>query len=195
MVIVKEATLGNKKMRIITDESPESPREWDNLGKMVCFHRRYNLGDKHELTVDELKALIRRKDVISLPLFLYDHSGLSMSTNRNYPFNDRWDSMQVGYIYITFEDIRKAYGIKRLTSKLIDKVINVLVSEVETYNLYLHGEVYGFEIVELKTCNLGHEHEETLDSCFGFYGSNFEDNGIFDYAGEEWKNAQWVEHD
>lgn len=29
------------------DEYPESPREWDNLGTMVCFHNRYRLGDKH----------------------------------------------------------------------------------------------------------------------------------------------------
>jgi hypothetical protein len=28
------------------DESPESPREWDNAGIMVCWHRNYNLGDQ-----------------------------------------------------------------------------------------------------------------------------------------------------
>lgn len=27
------------------DEYPKSPREWDNLGTMVCFHRDYKLGD------------------------------------------------------------------------------------------------------------------------------------------------------
>lgn len=29
------------------DEYPESPREWDNLGTMVCFHRDYKLGDPY----------------------------------------------------------------------------------------------------------------------------------------------------
>lgn len=34
-------------LKIVADDSPESPREWDNLGTMVCFARRYDLGDKH----------------------------------------------------------------------------------------------------------------------------------------------------
>ena len=25
----------------------DDPRSWDNIGTMVCFHSRYNLGDKH----------------------------------------------------------------------------------------------------------------------------------------------------
>jgi hypothetical protein len=24
----------------------DSPRDWDNLGTMACWHRRYNLGDE-----------------------------------------------------------------------------------------------------------------------------------------------------
>ncbi len=35
-----------KRVRIIQDSDPMSPREWDNVGKMVCWHRRYNLGDE-----------------------------------------------------------------------------------------------------------------------------------------------------
>ena len=34
---------------IMDDSDPMNPREEnDNLGKMVCFHRRYSLGDKHD---------------------------------------------------------------------------------------------------------------------------------------------------
>lgn len=30
------------------DECPQNPRtEWDNLAHMICWHRRYSLGDKH----------------------------------------------------------------------------------------------------------------------------------------------------
>ena len=32
---------------ISPDEMADSPRSWDNLGTMVCWHRRYQLGDKH----------------------------------------------------------------------------------------------------------------------------------------------------
>lgn len=35
-------------LQVFRDEYAENPCEWDNLGKMVCWHRRYNLGDKHD---------------------------------------------------------------------------------------------------------------------------------------------------
>ena len=34
------------KLEIFDDLNPCSPREFDNLGTMVCFHRRYDLGDQ-----------------------------------------------------------------------------------------------------------------------------------------------------
>jgi len=36
------------KLEIEQDSSPESPRTWDNLGTMVCFHKRYDLGDDND---------------------------------------------------------------------------------------------------------------------------------------------------
>ena len=36
-------------IEIEQDENPESPREWDNLTTMICFHKKYNLGDKHDI--------------------------------------------------------------------------------------------------------------------------------------------------
>lgn len=34
-------------IKIEQDDPMESPREWDNVGTMICFHRNYSLGDKH----------------------------------------------------------------------------------------------------------------------------------------------------
>jgi len=34
------------KIEIEPDLDPMDPREWDNLATMVCWHRRYNLGDE-----------------------------------------------------------------------------------------------------------------------------------------------------
>ena len=36
-------------LEIYQDEHGESPREWDNMCQMICFHKRYNLGDKHDI--------------------------------------------------------------------------------------------------------------------------------------------------
>ncbi len=36
----------DKILEIYHDEMPEFPREWENLGIMICGHRNYNLGDE-----------------------------------------------------------------------------------------------------------------------------------------------------
>ena len=100
---IKTYTHGNTKLEIHNDESPESPRTWDNLGKMICHHRRYNLGDEHTInpnhynSYDEMrKAIIRKEDVaVILPMYMYEHSGISIATT---PFNCPWDSGQIGFI-------------------------------------------------------------------------------------------------
>lgn len=34
------------KLLIVAPFEPMSPREWDNIGTMVCWHKRYDLGDE-----------------------------------------------------------------------------------------------------------------------------------------------------
>jgi hypothetical protein len=169
----------NCTIHIYPDDDPESPREWDNMGTMVCFHNRYNLGDeKHDFyDPDDLLDFLNENKgkIIYLPLYLYDHSGISMSTGREYPFNCPWDSGQVGIIYVTYETIRKEYRCKRVSKKLRQRVVEYLQGEVETYDQYLTGDVYYYNV----TCN---KCGESVDSCGGFYGSNWKENGILEQA-------------
>lgn len=147
-------------IRIEQDEDSQNPRtKYDNFGHMICFHSRYDLGDKHEMSKEDLLAMIKRKDVIALPLYLYDHSGITMSTT---PFNDRWDSSHVGYVYTTFKDIRENYMVKRVTKAIKEKAIELMKAEVANYDDYLTNNVYGYVIED--------QDGETLDSCWGFYG-------------------------
>ena len=225
------------KLKIEYDDFPLNPRtDFDNFGHMVCWHSRYELGDKHDfdepieflkqrvrstLTADEiieytkkanlddvrliydrserewalqdkyndkwyteytffagslkdsdmakecilevlpinaLKELADRKNLI-LPLYLYDHSGITMSCSNTYPYNDRWDGGQVGWIYASYDEIKKEYG--KLNEENIDKADSLLLREVETYDSYLRGETYGFTI---------EENGVEVDSCWGFMG-------------------------
>jgi hypothetical protein len=92
----------------------DSPRSWDNLGTMVCAHRSCDLPQESGYTTDsagyeELMASLsssKRCGCIVLPVYMYDHSGTALSTT---PFSCRWDSGQVGYIYVDYTDIRKVY--------------------------------------------------------------------------------------
>ena len=158
------------ELEIEQDSSPDSPRTWDNLGTMVCFHKRYNLGDKTDYrssdydSWDELKQGIidNEGEVVILPLFLYDHSGITISTT---PFSCNWDSGQVGFIFVSKHKIKKE-GIDET------KVLDYLKGEVETYDQYLTGDVWGYRIYEVETCSMGHEHKTLVDSCWGFYGED-----------------------
>lgn len=163
---IEKLTNGNT-IEIHIDEHPESPREWDNLGSMICWHRNYSLGDsehpeKWETPADFIKWATRNR-VAYLPLYLYDHSGITMNTTG---FSCPWDSGQVGYIYVTTEKMREEYNCKAVSKKLRERVLGYLKNEVETYDQYLTGSVYGYIIKD--------EKDEEIDSCWGFYGTTQE---------------------
>lgn len=174
------------RLRVIHDDMAIDPREnFDHLGTMVCWHRRYNLGDKHSFDspgdfMDWLRSEYGKNGYIILPVYMYDHSGIALSTSRSYPFNDSWDAGQVGWIYVTKEKVRSEYSVNRVTRLLREKVLDVLVSEVELYSDYVSGNVWGFEVYEVCTCDKCHcGREEFVDSCFGFYG-DIESSGLLD---------------
>ena len=161
-------------LKVIRDDCPESPRDWDNLGTMYCEHSRYTLGDKDaEDPRDEDGNL--PKDILFLPLYLYDHSGVTMSTS---PFSCPWDSGCVGIIYVTKEKVKQEYGWKVLTKARKEKILQSLENEVTVYDQYLTGDVYGFQVVEYDKED-GYEQE--VDSCWGFYGSDVTCNGMLDH--------------
>ena len=170
-------------IKIVYDESPSNPRtEWDNFGHMLCFHSGYNLGDEHQYSSDQYESLEElfkeiekeKGECYMLPLRLYDHSGISISTSESYPYNDRWDSGSVGFIYVSRKEILKEYKVKKVSKTLRKTVMDNLQCEVETYNQYLTGDVYGY-VVEDPV-------DEEVDSCYGFYGSDFKDNGLRECA-------------
>jgi predicted transcriptional regulator len=164
-------------IKIYQDEFPSNPREEDNLGTMICFHSRYNIGDEHRLSVEEAKQIEEeakqieaRKDVISLPIFLYDHSVQSISTSS---FIGRaqyaeWDSGRVGFIYVEKAKVRAEWKVKRISPKLHKKIVEILTAEVKTYDSYMRGECYGYEISD--------ENDETVDNCGGYIGDYDDEN-------------------
>ena len=107
-------------VEIHQDQDDNSPREWSNLSTMVCMHTQYTLGDKHDYHStnytgwDDLRAAIEREHdtAVILPLYLYDHSGITMRTE---PFHCPWDSGQIGWTFISKKKVRKEYSTKRIS--------------------------------------------------------------------------------
>lgn len=173
-------------LMVVADEFPESPREWDNLGTMICFHRNYKLGDEHNFSnPDDCKDFLENEDIgVILPLFLYDHGGITMSVK---PFSCQWDSGQVGWIYVTKEDIKKEFG--DLSPETLSKVTNYLCGEVKVYDQFIQGDVYGFKLLSPHECGCDYctcDGEE-VDSCWGFYGHDVKENGILDYLDKKYR--------
>lgn len=236
--------------KIRQDDYAESPRDWDNLGTMVCWHRRYSLGDEQpdctpgewaealameaddtverrlehwrdgkgwsELenrlgegapgAVEEKCAEVVEKalaqHVLRLPLYLYDHSGLSISTSR---FTCPWDSGQVGWIYVTHERLKAEFCVSRIAKRHKEEARTILDAEVKTYDDYLRGNVWSVELFcapegwfggeiwrtadgesrRKMTIDLG----KSVDSCSGFFGTGLEETGILDNFPPEYENA------
>lgn len=206
-------------LEVETHYNPESPREWSNLCTMICWHDRYSLGDKHHFSdplvfmldlydevmgeswfdkhksddwSDILQALQESDLIYIKAIHLYDHSGITVSTSNAYPYNDRWDSGTVGFIYVTKKKLfEECIGMAEEDWK--ERADKYIEGEMETYDQYLRGDVYGFTltktVVQQEKCpHCGevireYEEEEEDDSCWGFYGDCLEDNGILDILG------------
>jgi hypothetical protein len=169
------------------DVDPHSCLEWDNLGIMYCWHPDYTLGDEqftrddHGSMADVVRYLWRERDALMvMPLFLLDHSGLSIrtgapyakdySTPRDLSPRDRfvgdyegWDTTLVGFIFTNPERVAVCGTPEHLFEQC-------LRSEVANYDNYLKGNVVGY-IVDPGGAN---------DSCWGFYPD--EDGDGLDYA-------------
>jgi hypothetical protein len=170
--------------RIYQDEDPESPRGWDNLGRIATVHlRNSRLTDESEGHLpedlsgwDAVERYLERERgaAIILPVFMYDHGGVAISTSSfiGRAQHASWDSGQVGFIYATRAAILKEYSVTRITAGTKAKVIKVLEGEIETFNQYISGDVFGYQIVKpCPTC--GQENSDVLDSCWGFYGLDY----------------------
>ena len=158
--------------KVVQEEQPSNPRrDWDPFGTMICFHRRYDLGDKTKLKFEQFKGWANLKAYLEigfeeeqakviLPLFLLDHSGLALRTGAFHEDPQGWDSGQVGFIYATKAQIEKEYG--SITPETLAKAKGRLESEVKTYDMYLQGDVYCALVTDMDG--------EVVDSLGDIYG-------------------------
>lgn len=141
-----------------------------------------------DLTVKHCHTLLA-PFAVWLPLWLYDHSGITMSCGtRTYPYNDPWDSGQVGWI-IVFKD--KVIAECGATEKDWEQqALSVLRSDVAIYDQYLTGQVYGFTLYEAEKPDEDLDDDgvscpdwQDIESCWGFYGDSLEESDMLDTVG------------
>lgn len=200
-----------KVVFIRPDQDAASPREEDNLGTIAYKHPRYILGDEaiddpidwladklglgaqSEHNNTRLRELEERfiQDYVALPVYLYDHSGLALSTES---FSCPWDSGQIGWIYVSKHDAQVEYGWSELTDAARAWVERVLRAEVAAFSRYLAGDIYGFQAGTAQLDDGGDVLEETFQeeqSMWGFYGADPQDNGMMAHI-REYRDAQFI---
>ena len=201
-------TTDGRKLRLVIeqDEFPEDPRSWDNLETMLCCHREYHLGDcnsnketeeqlaeicrkygKSDEEIDEMtfaeevQFILDQDDVCGLPLWLYDHSGISISTGRVCP----WDSSLVGLIFVE-KDFFIEHTCITNEENWKKEAKGMLEDKIEVYNYFLQGNVYMWTLYEpvvvIKQSMDGKElsrkideEGKIVDSMSGFYDPTLED--------------------
>lgn len=170
---IESETAHGLTIRIIPDEDPESPRDWSNLGVMLCSHPRYDLGDEkldpgnYESEAELVAELYEERGArVVLPLYLLDHSGITMragdalTTRADAFVSDPggWDTSMVGFIIDTPETRRELGASEEVSDEEIAKH---LAGEVETYATFLEGGIVAYLVED--------EDGTVLDSCHGFY--------------------------
>lgn len=201
------------------DEYAEDPRDYYNLCTMVCWHSDYRLGDKHnydgiedffqtlckevlnkgydetdDLYWQDMFKMLKESDLILIKAInMYEHSGITVSTSNDYPYNDRWDAGCVGFIYVTKQTILKEC-VNITDENWKERADECLEGEMHTYDQYVRGECYRFTLEEKvhyrneticphcgEVINVDeYDDYEEVDSCCGFYGDCIEENGILD---------------
>lgn len=199
------------EVRIYWDDDPRyaNPREMEsNVTELICWHPDYVLGDRQirgsrgavetvfetargRTDFSSMRAIHR---YISLmlggrrvtPLYLYDHSGISISAGTPSPWDNPrvrsdefgqglgWDSSMVGFAFCTDERINELCGEAPgyHTDAWIDEAIR---SDVRRYDEYLRGSVYGYVVAE---------GTDDQDACWGFLGSDHDESGLREAANE-----------
>jgi hypothetical protein len=174
---IEEYTRNTCKVSLCYDETPLDPRkEFDNLGVMVCSHRRFNFPNETNLNFDdfggwdEVRLAIesgvdessedgaKSKKIfegVIIPIYMLKQSNIVIRTHK---FSDPWDSGQIGFIFVSPTQIIKEYG--SLNPETVAKAQAVLEEEVRQWEAYVTGEIYGYIVKDPEG--------DEVDSCWGF---------------------------
>lgn len=192
------------KVNIIRDNecSLHPLHDFDNLGCFALDVKNYNIGDRNYIQTLRQKIensnLFRQKYyneydlsnprdlkklgeklglfAVNITVYGYLHSGLALSLERSGQFTCPFDSGVAGFIYVTKDDIRQYFNVRRVTKKHIEKATEILKAEFSLLKEFVEGNCFAFEIFD--------DQDNPVDYCGGFIGANIETNGMLDYIPE-----------
>jgi hypothetical protein len=164
------------RVRIVRDDHPEEP--YDDGSSPILRYEASRAGDaravqqvtaitSYEVADDIIDALIDAESGELFEAYLRDHHGVTQVVW----FTDH----PVTYVSFDPADWRERMG---LTDDHLAAHPDVQVVNVDEYRAWLEGECYGYVLEELQLWRneqTGSKREEweQVDSCWGFYGSEY----------------------
>ena len=160
---------------ILWDEELEN--HWNSFEEdfAIYINNKFNILEResnYSLSEKEMNKIYKwiDKNIIYLPLYIYDHSWITINTTW---FSCWWDSWQVWYIYVHRDDILEEFIIDKLHKKFKDKTYSILKNEVELFDKYLRWYFYYFSIeerdIKIIDWKTFYWEWETFDSCWWLY--------------------------
>jgi len=120
------------RIDIDTDEYPPDPREdSEPMGKMICFHRRYDLGDKHSYHSPETLMQELAEEV--------------------YPNLGRWINYQENEGYYRLKEKNPDAGEPEITKTIISKIRKVVNRIIDRKYLILELYLYDHSGLTMRT--------------------------------------------
>lgn len=162
MILYEEKMHRGFKCSVYYDPDPMSPDDLDTLGTIYSGHRKYN-PQKHKMEeiieFDEDGNWRVDSNYIFVRIYFYEHSGITIWSSRD-PQRCGWDSGLFGLYAVHKDKAAKEFGdLSNLEN--YEKVMKCLEGEVEDWDTYLRGEVYGYVVEDEDGCE--------VKSCWGFY--------------------------
>lgn len=155
------------QLKITYDQYAENPRNDSNISLLVLkglygdtkeelkklLNETYNKADNAKHHLELMKKEVA--DIYGKVVFVdfvtkYEHSGVCLKRGQYKGF----DYGLIGFVFVT-EHQMQSFGID------LNKIEELIDSELETYNQWINGEVYEYYLYD----NEG----EVVDSCSGFY--------------------------
>ena len=168
----------------------ENPiRDWDHIAEVMLAPKYRGLAtlddDPRDYSIREISERYARDGGLALPVFVYNHSGVSFSTSNDYPYNDPWDAGFVGIAYVSPDKARAEWGETLTPQELRKKCRDSIKNLVSLMNAVAAGECYHVTWYDTE-CN-------AVSNCGGFwktddypYDEMFQDMAA--YAPEEYQH-------
>jgi len=148
-------------LRVIQDGDAESPDKWGNEDMFLVYdHRQFTIereGFKPRALYNYLKLLSEDKELAKklcpefenywiFPVAAYIHSGVSLSITDSFA-PQGFDTSVTGFVLIEKDILQTGSGgiEEDLTEEEAKKYAESLI---ETWNVYLSGEIYGFRVLK-----------------------------------------------